>query len=203
MESASQRRRRRYFYFPFDQIGGSGMDAQMYFLKSARLGFRCWTREDFPLAQQLWGDPEVTRYFGGPFSEQVVLQKLEQEISRKSVHGFQYWPIHLLSDDEHVGCCGLRPYHSEEAVHELGFHLRPKYWGQGLAREAAKAVIDFAFETIHPTGLAAGHHPGNVNSKKVLEKLGFTYTHDEYYRPLQISIPYYFLPRPQVSGDKR
>jgi ribosomal-protein-alanine N-acetyltransferase len=172
------------------------MDAQNYFLKSARLGFRCWTREDLALAQQLWGDPEVTRYFGGPFPEQVVLQKLEQEISRMSAHGFEYWPIHMLSDNEFAGCCGIRPYRLEDGVHELGFHLRPKYWGQGLAREAAQTVIDFAFETIQANGLAAGHHPENVNSKKVLERLGFIYTHDEYYPPLRISIPYYFLARP-------
>jgi len=45
--------------------------------------------------------------------------------------------------------------------------------------EASTAVVDFAFETIRAKGLSAGHHPGNVNSKKVLEKLGFQYTHDE------------------------
>jgi RimJ/RimL family protein N-acetyltransferase len=172
------------------------MDAQTYFLKSARLGFRCWTKEDLPLAQQLWGDPEVTRYFGGPFSEQEVLQKLEEELSRMSAHGFEYWPIHMLSDNEFAGCCGIRPYRLKDGIHELGFHLRPKYWGQGLAREAAQTVIDFAFETIQANGLAAGHHPENVNSKKVLERLGFIYTHDEYYPALRISIPYYFLARP-------
>jgi [ribosomal protein S5]-alanine N-acetyltransferase len=170
--------------------------AQAYFLKSARLGFRWWTADDLPLASQLWGDIEVTRFLGGPFSSEEIAKRLEREIARMGAHQFQYWPIHLLSNNEHVGCCGLRPYRLEDSIPELGFHLRPKFWGQGLAREAAQAVIDFAFQTTGAKALSAGHHPNNVNSKKVLDKLGFHYSHQEYFPAVQIEIPYYFLPRP-------
>jgi len=69
--------------------------------------------------------------------------------------------------------------------------------GPGLALEAAGAVIDFAFQTIGVKGLSAGHHPANVNSRKVLEKLGFQYTHDEYFPSLGMNIPYYLLARSQ------
>ena len=171
-----------------------------YFLKTQRLAFRCWTPEDFPLAQQLWGDSEVTRFFGGPFSDEIVQQKLQREIDRMSLHDFQYWPMHLRANNDQVGCCGLRPYRPTHAphdfVHELGFHLLPKYWGQGLASEAARAIIHFAFETFGAKGLTAGHHPENANSKKVLEKLGFQYTHEEFFPELGMNIPYYALRRP-------
>jgi len=49
-----------------------------YILKSERLGFRWWTADDLPLAQQLWGDLEVTKYFGGPFSEDEVRNKAKR-----------------------------------------------------------------------------------------------------------------------------
>ena len=166
-----------------------------YFLKSERLGFRCWAEEDFALARALWGDTEVTRYFGGPFSDEEVRVRLGREVERRKAHGFQYWPIFLLGDGEHVGCCGLRPYGSDPAIPELGFHLRPKYWGQGLAMEAAQAVIHYAFEAIGTKGLVAGHHPDNANSKKVMAKLGFQYTHDEFFAGLGMDIPYYLLLR--------
>jgi len=186
-----------------DAPSGAGADLELgnsdpsaHFLKSTRLGFRLWTLGDLPFAQQLWGDIEVTRFFGGPFSEEEIARRLEREIARMRAHGVQYWPIHLLSDNDYVGCCGLRPYRLEDGIPELGFHLRPKYWGQGLAREAAQTVIDFAFARIGAKALSAGHHPGNVNSKKVIEKLGFQYSHKEYFPSLQIEIPYYLLPRP-------
>jgi len=171
------------------------MPCEPYFLKSARIGFRCWSQADLPLARELWADIEVTRFLGGPFSEDEIAQRLQREIARMNEHQFQYWPIHLLSSDEHVGCCGLRPYRPEDQIHELGFHLRPRYWGRGLAPEAARTVIRYAFETIGATGLSAGHHPENTTSKKLLEKLGFRYTHDEFYVPLQMYLPYYLLTR--------
>jgi [ribosomal protein S5]-alanine N-acetyltransferase len=166
---------------------------QSYFLKTARIGFRCWSQDDLPLARELWADLEVTRFLGGPFSDDEISQRLEREIARMSNHRFQYWPIYLLSTGEHVGCCGLRPYRPEEQIPELGFHLRPRYWGQGLASEAARKVIHYAFETIGAKGLSAGHHPENTTSKKLLEKLGFRYTHEEFYAPLQMNLPYYLL----------
>src|SRR5882724_9933807 len=163
-------------------------NAKSYFLKTERLGFGWWAEEDLLLVRQLWGDIEVTRFFGGPFSEEEIAQRFRQQISNQDTLGFQYWPIYLLADGDHVGCCGLRPYKPEEEIHELGFHLRPKYWGQGLAMEAAYAAIAYGFETIGAKGLSAGHHPENVNSKKVMEKLGFRYTHEEYFEKLGMDI---------------
>jgi ribosomal-protein-alanine N-acetyltransferase len=167
-----------------------------YFLKTERLGFRCWLSEDLPAARELWGALEVTRFFGGPFSDEEIGQRWEREISRMDTSGFQYWPMYLLSDKEHVGCCGLRPYRPEDEIHELGFHLRPKYWGQGLAVEAARAVIAYSFEAIGAKSLSAGHHPQNGASKKALAKLGFRSTHDEHFATLGMDIPYYLLIEP-------
>jgi [ribosomal protein S5]-alanine N-acetyltransferase len=170
-----------------------------YFLKSERLGFRCWSPEDFPLAHELWGDVEVTRYFGGPFREDEVRVRLEREVERMKTYNFQYWPIFLLNNGQHVGCCGLRPYGTDAGIPELGFHLRPRFWGRGLAVEAARTVIHYAFETIGVKGLAAGRHPENANSKKVMAKLGFQYTHEEFFAGLGMNIPYYLL----MDGEEK
>jgi RimJ/RimL family protein N-acetyltransferase len=164
-----------------------------YFLKSEGLGFRCWAEKDWELARKLWGDPEVTKFFGGPFSEEAIRLRFEGQIQNQSEVGFQYWPIFELASGEFVGCCGLRPYWPEKVVHELGFHLRPKFWGKGLAAEAAQAAILYGFEVIGAKGLSAGHHPANLSSKKVLEKLGFRYSHDELFEALGIQIPYHLL----------
>ncbi|HET8966474.1 MAG TPA: GNAT family N-acetyltransferase [Candidatus Acidoferrum sp.] len=173
------------------------MAGEPYFVKSQRLGFRWWSQDDLPLARELWGDLEVSKFFGGPFSEEEIQRRLQVELDRGIAHRFQYWPMHLLASGEFVGCCGLRPYKPDEGIPELGFHLRPKFWGRGLAPEAAKAVIDCAFAKLGAKALSAGHHPENVNSKKVLEKLGFYYTHCELFPALAIEIPYYLLRRPR------
>ena len=89
----------------------------------------------------------------------------------------------LRANGDHVGCRGLRPYNPEELIYEMGFHLRPHYWGMGLASEAGQAVVDYGFQRLSAKALFAGHHPENLASKRVLEKLGFRFTHEETYPP--------------------
>jgi RimJ/RimL family protein N-acetyltransferase len=78
---------------------------------------------------------------------------------------------------------------------ELGFHLRPEHWGKGLATEAARAAIAFAFDRLRSEELFAGHHPANAASARTLRKLGFRYSHDELYPPTGLRHPSYVLAR--------
>src|ERR1700733_13566840 len=158
-------------------------DRRSYFLRTERLGFGRWTLGDLPLANALWGDPEVTRLIGGPFSEEQVSERLRRESETMERSGIQYWPMLWLQDGEFVGCGGLRPYKPEARILELGFHLRPAYWGNGVAVEAGRAVIKFAFAERGTKALFAGHHPSNAASRRVLEKLGFRFTLEELYPP--------------------
>jgi RimJ/RimL family protein N-acetyltransferase len=167
-----------------------------YFLKSARLGFRCWSKDDLPLAIALWGDAKVTALIGGPFNARQVEERLIREIECLAIHKVQYWPIFLLSNGEHAGCAGLRPDCAGEQVYELGFHLRSEFWGRGLAEEAGRAVISHAFDALGAKALFAGHHPENRASRRVLEKLGFRMTHEELYPPTGLMHPSYWLERP-------
>jgi [ribosomal protein S5]-alanine N-acetyltransferase len=164
-----------------------------YFLRSPRLGFSIWTRSDLPLALELWGDREVTRFSGGPFTPQQVRGRLEREINNHEQHGIQYWPIFLAETGQHIGCCGLQPHKPAEGVYELGFQLRVAFWRRGFAREAAEAVVVHAFTTRGIRALYAGHHPDNGASRGVLTRVGFHYTHDEFYPPTGQIEPCYLL----------
>ena len=166
-----------------------------YFLTTAHLGFRCWSEEDLPLAMELWGDPEVTALIGGPFTLEMVRERLAREIVQMEGYGLQYWPIFLLDGNHHVGCAGLRPYRTEQRVYELGVHLRRAFWRRGLSTEAARAVIDYGFETLGADALFAGHHPANQASRQLLLKLGFVHTHEELYPPTGRMHPSYLLRR--------
>ena len=79
----------------------------------------------------------------------------------------------------------------EDGEYELGFHLRPDFWKQGLAQEAGTAVIGYAFETLHANRLFAGHNPNNTASAGVLKRLGFIYMGDEFYAPTGLYHPSY------------
>ena len=164
-----------------------------FFLKTDRIGFSKWIRNDIDLAVLLWGNPEVTRYISanGVFSKDDIVNRLNAEIFNESVYKIQYWPIFELTTTDLIGCCGLRPYKENE--YEIGFHLRPAFWGKGYAKETADAVIDYAFSVLKAKKLFAGHNPNNIASRKVLNKLGFTYVRDEFYEPTGLFHPSYEL----------
>jgi ribosomal-protein-alanine N-acetyltransferase len=167
-----------------------------YFLRSERLGFGEWSEADVDLAFALWGDPQLMRFIGGPYSREKARARLAREMDSLASFGVQYWPIFLLENDQFIGCCGLRPHGD---IHALGFHLLPAFWGRGYAREAAQAAIGYAFGTIGAEVLFAGHHPLNAPSKRVLEALGFVYWRDELYPPTGLMHPSYLLRKPRVS----
>ncbi len=169
-----------------------------YFLTTDRLGFSHWNESDLAMATTLWGDPKVAEFIGGPFTAEDVRARLTREIESMITRGIQYWPVFLLQDNDLAGCAGLRPYGHDKRVPELGFHFRPKCWGQGLAEEAARAVIAYAFDTLAVKSLFAGHHPANVPSERLLKKLGFRWTHQEIYPPTGLLNPAYLLENPRV-----
>jgi ribosomal-protein-alanine N-acetyltransferase len=171
-------------------------NARTYFLTTDRLGFGYWQQGDSALAMTLWGDPRVSAMIGGPFTAAQVAARLSHEIAAMIARQVQYWPVFLLEDGDLVGCAGVRPY--REDILELGFHLRPEYWGQGLAEEAARAVIGWAFETLGVRSLFAGHHPANTASEHLLRKLGFRFTHQEIYPPTGLLNPAYLLMNPNT-----
>ncbi len=157
-----------------------------------RLFFRVWQENDLPLATAIWGDVVVTKLTGGPFAPQAVEQRLSQELGNWRQYRIQNWPAFQLRDKTLIGCCGLRPRNMEARVAELGFQLCQGTWGKGFASEAAKSVIEWA--QAHDFGaLIAGHHPANQASKRTLLRLGFLYTHDEFYSPTGIMEPCYRL----------
>ena len=164
-----------------------------YFLISDRLGFRTWREDDLPLAMELWTDARVTGLFGGPYTPEKVRTRLEREMEMQREFGMQYWPVFWLAGGRHVGACGLRPRRVEERVPELGYHLRPEFWGQGLAVEAARAAIEFGFGRLGAKAIFAGHHPENAASRRVLLKLGFYFTGDEIFPETGILEPTYRL----------
>lgn len=167
-----------------------------FFLRTGRIGFSKWVQNDMASAVSLWGNPEVTRYIcaSGVFSMDDIANRLNTEILNESAYKVQYWPIFELTTMDLIGCCGLRPHKADE--YEIGFHLRPEFWGQGYAKEAASAVINYSFLTLKAKKLFAGHHPNNAASRKILSQLGFSYIGDEYYEPTGLFHPSYELKNP-------
>jgi len=165
-------------------------------LNTDRLFLRTWQDSDSSLARSLWGDPDVMTFLGGPLTDEKVCDKMRAEMVCLEKSGVQYWPVFEKQRGEFVGCCGLRPWvYTPPEGYELGFHLLKLKWGHGYGFEVAGAVVKHAFESLQFPMLRSGHHPDNLNSKKILLRLGFQFVDAVFYKPTGLLHPTYQLRR--------
>jgi ribosomal-protein-alanine N-acetyltransferase len=58
---------------------------------------------------------------------------------------------------------------------EVAYTITREYWGQGLATEAAKAILDYGFEHLNLSRLVSVIDSENIASQRVAEKIGMTF----------------------------
>ena len=175
-----------------------------FFLSTERLGFSLWHEDDLPDALELWGNPKVTKFVvaGGKMSREQVEQRLNKEIETYNKSHVQYWPIYLKEINRIIGCCGLRPYDPDKNVYEMGMYLKEEYFGQGFGEEACRAVLEYAFVVLKASAVFVGHNPNNAASARLIKKLGFRYTHDEFYAPTGLYHPSYLMTWEDYAKDR-
>jgi ribosomal-protein-alanine N-acetyltransferase len=160
---------------------------------SARLTFRSWTKADYALAESLWCDEDVTHFFGGAMTPEQARARMDVELAREHRLGISYWPMTLRETSEFAGCAGLRPWQFDANVMEAGVHLMRSAWGLRLGEEALRAVLAHGFETLQQPVIVAGHGVEHANSQKLLERVGFRYTHSAAWGLKQIEVRLYAL----------
>lgn len=120
----------------------------------------------------------------GPKAGWLPHQSIEQsyQIIQIMIKEQEVWGITIKPHDKICGTIGLHVRNFDNAMlnqKELGYVLDDAYWGQGYMVEASLAVLDYAFLELELTKVLCGHATHNLQSKRVIEKLGFIYTHDD------------------------
>jgi ribosomal-protein-alanine N-acetyltransferase len=78
-------------------------------------------------------------------------------------------------DGEFIGWCGLDHREPSQPNAVLFYLLKKEHWGKGLATEAAKAVLEYAFCELGLAQIDGGAAAENVSSRRVMEKAGMRY----------------------------
>jgi RimJ/RimL family protein N-acetyltransferase len=130
-----------------------------------------WGSEDLPILEKSLGDPEMTRYLGGPESP----QKLAERQSRYDRPDSRQYKIVDEASGEGVGWVGYweRTWRDQE-VWEIGWNVLPAFQGRGIATEAAAQVVDMARAEGRHRFLHAYPSVDNAPSNAICRKLGFT-----------------------------
>jgi [ribosomal protein S5]-alanine N-acetyltransferase len=148
-------------------------------IETPRLIARRMTDDDFAELCRMHKDPTVMATLGGVRTDEQTRQFLREHVDHWDRHGFGIWMFHDRTDNRFVGRGGLRHVMIEgQDEIELAYALRSESWGKGLATEMAKASVGLGFETLELKYLIAFTLPTNWGSRRVMEKLGFTFERD-------------------------
>jgi RimJ/RimL family protein N-acetyltransferase len=140
-------------------------------LTTPRLRLRPLEPADAGPLHEVYSHPLVEAWIG-PHTEQRVAEEIEYQRAGQAERGWSVWAVERRDDDRFLGDCGLQPLEHKGPEVELGYDLHPDVWGQGLATEAASAVVEAALGPLGITTVVAVVKPANAASRRVLEKAG-------------------------------
>jgi ribosomal-protein-alanine N-acetyltransferase len=83
------------------------------------------------------------------------------------------WGMFNNTDNDFIGLCLLRNYDDSAKQIELGYVLKQKFWGKGIAGEMAQIMVGYGFTHTDKHSIVAVTALENIASQKVLEKVGF------------------------------
>lgn len=147
----------------------------MKILETHRLLLRRLVPGDLERLYALYGDPETRRYFPeGTLTYEETKEELDWFLNGHPERPeLGLWATIHKATDRFIGRCGLLPWTIEGRPEvEVAYLLDKAYWGQGLATEAARAILHYGFERLNLSRLVCLIDPQNQASKKVAEKIG-------------------------------
>ena len=156
-------------------------------IETDRLYLRQWQTSDFMTFAEMNADLDVMKYFPKPLSSKVsdsIANKCSQLIKDK---GWGFWAVSLKETDTFIGMVGLNEAHADmpfAPTVEIAWRLHKDYWGQGYATEAARASLNFAFDTLGLDEVVAFTAVINEHSQLIMQRIGMSNTQQNFYHPM-------------------
>ena len=156
--------------------GKGGQTEDMKRIETERLILDKWTtsEEDIKGLYEYAKNPDVGPNAGWkPHDSEAESREIIEELFIPH----DVWAIREKASGKVIGSIGLEPDKRRENVNsrEMGYSLAKESWGKGYMTEAARAVIDYAFEEFDLVVLAICTGPENKRSQRVIEKCGFKF----------------------------
>jgi ribosomal-protein-alanine N-acetyltransferase len=155
-------------------------------IETERLLLRAWQKADVNDFYEYASVPGVGEMAGWQHHESMDVSR---KILQTFICGKNEFAILYKENGKVIGSLGLHESwanndkeYSHLKMKNVGYVLSKEYWGKGLMPEAVSAVIRVCFNKFELDALTCGHSPTNVQSKRVIEKCGFSFVkQNEYY----------------------
>jgi RimJ/RimL family protein N-acetyltransferase len=146
-------------------------------IETARLRLRQWTEADRAPLARLNADADVMRYFPAPLTRAESDAMLDRMRAMIDAQGWGFWAAETRQTRDFVGIVGLLPLKDIMPFApgvEVGWRLAKPHWGRGYATEAARAALDFGFESLGVREIVSFTAQLNEPSQAVMARLGMS-----------------------------
>jgi RimJ/RimL family protein N-acetyltransferase len=148
-----------------------------------RLVLRTWDESDLDEFMRVTNTAAVMRWLGGVWPRADHEAAFERIQSYQRDFGHTLWLVEERESGELLGFCGLKRVNSPGAgeltgTPEVGWRLRERAWGKGIAKEAAMASLDLAFGRFGYSQVVAITVEGNGASQGLMRRLGMSRRRD-------------------------
>jgi ribosomal-protein-alanine N-acetyltransferase len=145
-------------------------------IKTQRLTLRPFTLADVDEIHQLWIEPGVRRYL---WDDEIIPREKAREVIAESVKlfhekGLGLWAVTFHEQSAIIGFCGYWYFHEPPEL-EILYGSSQKHWGNNLATEAARAILQFGFLYLEFDEIVASADAPNAASFRVMEKTGMKF----------------------------
>jgi RimJ/RimL family protein N-acetyltransferase len=147
-------------------------------LETQRLLLRHLVMDDLDALFALYSDEEIRRFFPeGTLTYEETREELEWFLHGHPSHPeLGLWATIYRETDEFIGRCGLLPWTIDGRQEvEVAYLLDKKVWGQGLATEAAQALVQYGFGHLQLSRLICLIDRENEASIRVATKIGMAF----------------------------
>lgn len=141
-------------------------------LRTARLLLRPFEVTDVDDVWTYASDPEVAHFrpLPNPYTRNDALEFVKRQLQTDWSTDAEFAIVH---GQRVIGGLSLQVSPEDDRA-ELGYLLGRRWWGQGLATEAARAVVDWGFQRFNLYKVYARAHVDNSRSWRVMERLGMS-----------------------------
>jgi len=144
-------------------------------LETKRLLLMEFVKSDSEELFKMRSDDRVLKYLDRDPHKSVAESELMIEGMIKTYNSKEgiNWIIRNKGTANVIGYIGYWRMRKEDIRAEIGYAMKPEYWGNGYMHEALEKVINFGFNEFCLHSIEANVNPANASSIKLLEKFGF------------------------------
>jgi len=148
-------------------------------LQTERLTLRSWETKDLLDCIEMNLDKEVMKYFPAILNKEQTIEFYDRVQKHFLENGFGLYVVENTITQEFLGYTGFMIANFEASFTpcvEIGWRFKKQYWGKGYATEAAKACLNYGFDTLGFDKIYSFTATPNLKSENVMKRIGMIKT---------------------------